>query len=273
VGSLDYASPGTLTDLSPVESMLPAAGPGPVATCGLVPGLVVQPVALPDLPAARVDEKNLRPAAEIVRRLLSLDPSPLTQSRPPDRRVVGTCRHFAVLACALLRRQGLPARARCGFATYFKPGLALDHWVIEYRGDDHNDDRRWVRLDPEVLGLDVVGRPEDLPPGAFLTGAEAWTAFRAGDVDPANFGVNGTSNWGPAEIKGNLVRDLAALNKVETLPWDEWGRMTEAYEGATGPDYDALLDEVAEACASENAARLTGLFERPEFKVPPALLA
>ncbi len=25
----------------------------------------------------------------------------------------------------------------------------------------------------------------------------------------------------PAEISGNTVRDLAALNKVEMLPWDE----------------------------------------------------
>ncbi|MCA2211786.1 transglutaminase-like domain-containing protein [Wangella sp. NEAU-J3] len=38
-----------------------------------------------------------------------------------------TCRHFAVLACALLRHRGIPARARCGFATYFQPGKGLDH--------------------------------------------------------------------------------------------------------------------------------------------------
>ena len=29
--------------------------------------------------------------------------------------------------------------------------------------------------------------------------------------------------WGPAEIRGNAVEDLAALNKVETLPRGEWG--------------------------------------------------
>ncbi|MFG2133394.1 hypothetical protein ACGFNV_37310 [Streptomyces sp. NPDC048751] len=39
-----------------------------------------------------------------------------------------------------------------------------------------------------------------------------------------------------------MVRDLAALCKQETLNWDEWGRMTAAYEGSTGPDYDQLID-------------------------------
>ena len=52
--------------------------------------------------------------------------------RDADQRVVGTCRHFAVLSCALLRYRGIPARARCGFATYFQKGQGLDHWVTEY---------------------------------------------------------------------------------------------------------------------------------------------
>jgi hypothetical protein len=268
VDGLDYASPGPLTDLASIEASVLGGGPDPVLTCGVVAGLVVQPWALPDLPPARIDEKNLRRAASIVQRLLFMDPSPLAHARPPEQRVVGTCRHFAVLACALLRRQRIPARARCGFATYFKTGLALDHWVVEYRAADG----RWVRLDPEILHQDVVAHPEDLPPGAFLTGAEAWFAFRTGTVDAATFGVDGTANWGPAEIKGNLVRDLAALNKVEMLPWDEWGRMTEAYEGATGQDYDALLDEAAQACMSDNTTALVQLLGQPEFAVPAALV-
>lgn len=269
MGGVDYASAGPLTDLASVDpSVLDGSGSDPLATCGLVAGLIVQPGTLPDMPPARIREKDLRPAAAIVQRLLSMDPAPLGQARAPHRRVVGTCRHFAVLACARLRQQRLAARVRCGFATYFKPGLALDHWVIEYRGAEG----RWVRLDPEVLHLDVVSRPDDLPPGAFLTGAEAWTAFRAGAVDATAFGVDGTDNWGPAEIQGNLVRDLAALNKVEMLPWDEWGRMTEAYEGRTGPEYDALLDRAAEACTSDDEARLVRLFTQPEFAVPATLI-
>jgi hypothetical protein len=140
--------------------------------------------------------------------------------------VIGTCRHFAVLACALLRYRGIAARARCGFATYFQRGQGVDHWITEYW---HDREERWVRVDPEILGQQVLQRPQDLAAGQFLTGGEAWAAFRSGQIDAAWFGVYGTANWGPAEIRGNAVRDLAALNKVETLPWDEWGRMHASY--------------------------------------------
>jgi hypothetical protein len=71
----------------------------------------------------------------------------------------------------------------------------------------------------------VLTHSHDLRPGEFRTGGEAWSAFRRGEIDASRFGVYGTQNWGAAEIRGNAVKDLAALNKVETLPWDEWGGM------------------------------------------------
>jgi transglutaminase-like putative cysteine protease len=40
------------------------------------------------------------------------------------------------LFVALIRRKGVPARARCGFADYFEPGKHLDHWVGEYWNSD-----------------------------------------------------------------------------------------------------------------------------------------
>lgn len=44
------------------------------------------------------------------------------------------------------------------------------------------------------------------------------------------------------------MKDLVALNKMEMPLWDEWGRMTEAYDGKTGEDYDELLDQLAAVC-------------------------
>lgn len=114
-------------------------------------------------------------------------------------------------------------------------------------------------LDSELLGGTVLDRPDRLAEGEFLCGGEAWPAFRRGDVDASQYGVHGTQNWGPAEIRGNAVKDFAALNKIETLPWDEWGRMTDAYDGKTGTDYDELLDTLASTCAADDSAAVAAL--------------
>jgi len=267
---IDYAVAGPLTSIDTVPRAALADLPsGPAEICRLVHDLVIQPTDAKGLGLAdeRFGENQLRPADAIIGALLALDPAPLTTAREPVRRVIGTCRHFAVLSCALLRHRGIAARARCGFATYFQPGQGVDHWITEYRHDG-----RWVRIDAEILGGSLVAKPEDLAPGEFLTGGEAWAAFRAGRIDAAQFGVYGTENWGPAEIRGNAVRDLAALNKVETLPWDEWGRMDASYQGKTGPDYDALIDTVAAVCAAGDQAAVAGLYASEDLAVPAALL-
>jgi hypothetical protein len=241
-----------------------------VEICRLVPGLVVHPLATDGLGLApeRFDENQLRPAASIVAAALQADPRPLDQPRPAISRVVGTCRHFAVLGCALLRYRGIAARARCGFGTYFQPGQALDHWITEYW---HSGDRRWVRVDTEHLEHSFVARPGDLQPGEFLTGGEAWAAHRAGTADAATFGVYATENFGPAEIRGNVIRDLAALNKTEMLPWDEWGRMTASYRGETGAEYDALMDTVAAVCGAADPAAVSRMYASADLQVPPEL--
>ncbi len=117
-----------------------------------------------------------------------------------------------------------------------------------------------------------TAHPENLRTGEFLTGGEAWTAFRDGRLDATSFGVHGTDNWGPAEIRGNAIKDLAALNKAETLPWDEWGRMTASYNNETGPDYDELLDTIATICRRDDPIALAELYARNELRVPAELL-
>jgi hypothetical protein len=264
---IDYAVAGPLTGLGAVAwSIVPD---DPVAVCWPVHDLVIQPdqARATGVAEERFAENQVRPAARLLEILTGLDPAPVDVPRPPERRVVGTCRHFAVLACAFLRQRGIPARVRCGFATYFQPGQGLDHWIVEYDADG-----RWVRLDPEVLGGSVVDSPQDLRPGQFLSGGEAWVAYREGRIVASTFGVYGTDNWGPAEIRGNAVKDLAALNKVEMLPWDEWGRMTASYEGRTGAEYDELIDVVAEVCAGDDTAAMAALYESEDLAVPTELI-
>ena len=268
---IDYVVPGPLTVLSGIDPAVLAGLPDdPVGICRPVAGLVVQPVEARSLGVAedRFAENQLRPAAALLDALLAQDPAPLMVPRPAPRRVVGTCRHFAVVACALLRHRGIAARVRCGFATYFQPGRGVDHWITEYRRDG-----RWVRIDSEILGRSVLDHPEELRTGEFLTGGEAWCAYRQGEIDAATFGVHGTENWGPAEIRGNAVKDLAALNKVEMLPWDEWGRMTASYEGQTGPAYDRLIDTVAATCAADDPAAVAALYTSEDLTVPAHLFA
>jgi len=172
-----------------------------------------------------------------------------------------------VLSCALLRAAAVPSRVRCGFATYLQPGLAVDHWIAEYWP---RDQRRWVRVDSEILGLGVVPRPHDLDPGMFLAGPEAWRQYRDG-ADPMAFGVHGTQHaWGVAEIIGNAIPDLACLQRIEMLPWDEWGPMADCYRGNVGQDAELLMDRLSDAIADDDSAELDELYT--EVPVPESMM-
>lgn len=266
---IDYTTPGVFTDLRALDPDLLPGTLSVIETCALVPGLIVEPddAASAGVAASRMEERNLRPAQDILSQLLALRDEPLHCQREPACRVVGTCRHFAIVACALLRHQGLASRVRCGFATYFQPERAVDHWIVE-----HHDRQRWVRIDPEILGGTVIDRAHDLAAPDFLSGAEAWAAHRTGAVAAETFGVYGTENWGVGEIRGNLVRDLAALNKIEVLPWDDWGKMDAGYDDTAGPAYDDLLDRCAQACNDDDLGAIAELLDSPDLRVPDAVI-
>ena len=256
-----YAQPGPLTTLSSDQvELVRHLGTDPERLCRYAQA-VLTPVGDAfgsQLSPGRMAERNTRPATALLQRALELDSSPLSAPRRPEHRVVGTCRHFAVLATAYLRAVAIPARARCGFAAYFVPGKYVDHWIVEYWADAE----RWVRIDPEILGTDRVQKPHDLAPGQFLTGGEGWECVRSGTTDPMQFGVDGTDYWGAAEIRGNAIRDLASLNKREMLPWDAWGPMPASYKGETTPELDQLIDEVAAACRDEGASAAEAVYAR-----------
>jgi hypothetical protein len=253
------------SDVAPLLAGLPTA---PVDLCAIAQGLVMLPnlAAGFGIPEERQGEQAIHAVSDILRVLQRQDDRGVEHPRAASTRVVGTCRHFALLACAFLRYRAIPARCRAGFASYFAPGTFLDHWVVEYR---HPVEHRWVRTDPEILGFDFVTAPDDLADGEFLTGGEAWIRCREGRADPSTFGVDGyPDNFGIGEIRGNLIRDLAALNKVETLPWDEWGRMPASYAGETGLDYDYLMDTIAVACASGDREAIAAAYASHDLAPP-----
>src|ERR1700690_1802355 len=108
---IDYSLPGPLTDLTGIRSeVLEPVGHDPLEICTPAHTLVVQPSDAESLglPAERFATNQIRSAAGLIQALLALDQAPLTSPREPDKRVVGTCRHFAVISCALLRHRGVP---------------------------------------------------------------------------------------------------------------------------------------------------------------------
>lgn len=175
---------------------------------------------------------------------------------------------------ALLREQGVAARARCGFAAYFTPGKFEDHWVCEYWSAARS---RWTLVDPQ---LDAIQRrflkvdfdPLDVSRDRFIVAGNAWQRCRAGAADPANFGLSFvpglTGMW---FIAGNVVRDLAALNRMEMLPWDVWGLMP-ANDTGLSAETRAVLDHIAEATlqVDESFAVLRSIYDSDErLAVPP----
>ncbi len=267
-GAPFYAVPGPMTDLNGCP---PGAFSGlptdPAELCGVVQGLLVHEEWAPAYGLELADERRqqvrIRPAQTMVDVILSMDPTPLVNSRPPTRRMVGNCRHFTTLSTALLRRAGTEARARCGFASYFEPGRMVDHWITEFRLDG-----RWVRIDAQLddLQRQVIKAPFDptaIPAGRFLAGGEAWAMCRGGD-DPSRFGI--FDMWGLWFVRSNVIRDLAALNKVEMLPWDAWGPMT--FRQDPDPAQSVLTDEMAAIIAADRLSSLNDLYQRDELAVP-----
>lgn len=268
-----YATPGPFTELTAGQAdSVRALSLGADDLCRVAQRLLVAPHDAfgAGLSEQRMAERNTRPAAALLARALELDSqTPWGETRAVERRVVGTCRHFAVLATALLRAVGTPARARCGFATYFVPPQQVDHWIVEHWS---HDESRWIRTDPEYIDRATPApvNAADLAPGEFLTAGEAWQLVRSGAEDPMRFGVFGTENWGAGEIRGNAMRDLASLaRKIEMLPWDEWGPMEDSYNNATGPEFDVLIDRVAAATATDDGDLESTYVQ---LAVPPSLI-
>ena len=192
------------------------------------------------IPSERLAEVQLRTMEKRLARTLELDKRPLIDSRPLDKKLVGNCRDFSLLLASMMRHQGIPSRARCGFGAYFLPEHFEDHWVTEYWDSDR---RRWVLVDSQldqfqISSMDINFDPLDVPRDQFIVAGSAWRMCRNGKADPKDFGI--FDMHGNGFIRGNLVRDLASLNKVELLPWDCWGVILEeklvkpARRGSTG---------------------------------------
>jgi hypothetical protein len=217
--------------------------------CSTVKGLVVHhlrgPVAFGGtIPEPRLGELDTCHVSRMLDRIVELDDRPLQEPRRPGRRLVGCCRDFAVLFCALARHKGIPARVRFGFSRGLHDGFNYLHVVTECWDAT---DGRWVLIDPELgeKGLLAQESPADRRDGAetdFITGAGAWRAFRESESDPQRFGrAPGTEPGGADALARSSMLDLAALNKEELLLWTGTGPESEEF----GESDRLLLDHAA----------------------------
>jgi hypothetical protein len=260
-----YAEPGALT----------TAGPGMTALADLpstVPDLLtaVQGLLTHEPGSAQSATGHLRATDQILDRILTADPRPLIEPRPPAQRLAGCCRHFTLLTVAALRSHGIPARARCGFDRYFTPGRHGDHWGVEYWNAAVS---QWfladAQLSPELCqALGIAFNPAEVPREEFVVAGDAWIRCREGGLDPFRCGLEGEGQSGWWWIAGNLVRDVAALSKMELLPWDVWGGMP----GPDRPIAEVLAEEFDRIAAitadPDTAAESRALYAKEPFRVP-----
>jgi len=215
-------------------------------------------------------QTHTRSAKDMLRLVAKQDAQPISSARPLNDRIVGTCRNFTVLAVSMLRAQGIPARARCGFGTFFQQGQFVDHWEAEYWNEELG---RWVLMDAQ---LDELQRglfqtdfdTLDVPRDKFVIAGDAWAMCRAGEADPQAFGI--MEMRGLWFVAGNVIRDAAALNNMEMLPWDCWGAMS-AGEGPLSEPVIAFIDELAALTREPDAnfVRLRELYESSDqLRVP-----
>ena len=208
-----------------------------------------------NVPKEREDEIQIRTVEKMLDRILAMDDQPLTIGRPAEKRIVCLCRNFGLLLLSMLRAKNIPARGRCGYANYLIPGYYETHWICEYwdAGEE-----RWKIVDVQ---LDEIFRKKmeidfnilDIPRDRFLVVGDAWGNCRSGKADSSKFGYIPGHLCGLWHIAGNLVREMAALNKMEMLSWDIWGAQPKRDE-LIKDEQLAFFDELGEISREPDAS-------------------
>jgi len=220
-------------------------------------------------------EIGLRTMQQRLGRMLELNPAPLTIARDPSERQIGLCRDYAVFLTSILRHKGVPARMRVGFAAYLftseastsSAGFKGDHWITEYW---NKAKRRWVLADADLGGVphDALGEGitcdfTDLRPDKdFYVAGSAWRLARLGEVSPTYFRYSERWKGFPC-IRGNLLHDFQALNKLELRIFDYFDDLHRKPEHQMTVEDKALLDHIAELTVhpDEQFKALRTLFE------------
>lgn len=274
-----YTQPAAMTSAGRYASLLDGLPRDIAGLAAVGHGLLIHEHIAPAYGVTLSDEDrhtvHIRPVERLLESIVTRDDRPLSTPRLPAERVAGNCRHFTVLMVAMLRAQGTPARARCGFGGYFGVDSFEDHWVCEYW---HAEQQRWTLVDAQIddrqrdmfpIDFDVT----DVPRDRFLIAGDAWAQCRAGTADPDKFGLSFLKEAGYWWIAANLMRDAAALGNIELLPWDLWGAMP-GPDDKIDDDLFVLFDKLAALTQTpdDSFTELRQLRDTDDrLRVPPAV--
>jgi hypothetical protein len=150
--------------------------------------------------------------------------------------------------------------------------------ISEYWDDAHG----WCLADPQLTDPLIADQfsidfdPMNIPRDRFLVAGAAWRMVRAGEADPKTFGLRFPDQVLSGEnfVAGNLLLDIAALNKAETLVWDIWGAIADIDHGITDADRE-LYDQIATVTAEDgNFDQVRTMFlQNDRLRVPEKVLS
>lgn len=227
-----------------------------------------------DMEDIRKEEPRIRSVEEKLTFLNKKGYQHVLDKKQMNDKMIAICRDFSVMAVALCIEAGIPARARCGFATYFEKEKYIDHWVFEYWDKDK---KRWILADAQLDDLqreklNISFDPLDINDKDFITGPKAWMMCREGKAKPESFGI--FEWWGYDYLKCNLILDANSLLKIPMQPWDGW----EGYKNLPVSEWsenDYLLMDQLAICSLSVDDDLNGLQtfiqQHDKIKVPKSL--
>jgi hypothetical protein len=100
--------------------------------------------------------------------------------------------------------------------------------------------------------------------------------MRAAELDPAKMGLSVLGLTGTWFVVGNVMLDVAALNKEEMLPWEKWSIGRDCGPGhELASEWAEQLDQVARLLAGAPDAPLAQRVyrERDWLRVTPTVLS
>jgi len=184
------------------------------ALCYLIKRQFVHPAILKEYPdvlpeGSENEDTKFITVQQMLEGLLERNPLGLVMDRPPDERLLVSCRYHVLLLISIMKHRGIPARARVGFAPYLNAeGKSGCHWICEIWTPS---EQRWMFVDPDIKRV-------DFPRHEFELAGNAWLKARKGLIQPELYGLG---EWrGLSCIRGELCQDFASILGFEYVYWD-----------------------------------------------------